>query len=313
MSRCSSANTFRGSGVPSGVCTVARRSAALRRVGLKLRTPSRASVAFIRLTMRVRSPTRHSRSRFGRLASSSAIVGTRAMLQWPRSPRSHPQEPTLQQLGVEPVGLGPAMLPRYRDTRGMDHVRFDLARIQPTRQPEAIAAGFEGQCNPRDLFTGPDRFIAPAMPQAKKPFRTRFQLLLRLTLNAGKHPGNQPARLAHLDDGNDCAILVQRDEGPDQSLPRRRPGSFSWGIGALRQLFASDDGAISFAACPIPSLRWREMDSNRRYRGRRPASGRSLRAQRVETDAAKREFGSDSCLFFAALGREWWARRRSVL
>src|SRR5580693_3643743 len=39
------------------------------------------------------------------------------------------------------------------------------------------------------------------------------------------------------------------------------------------------------------------MDSNFRYRGRRPASGRSLRAQRVETDAAKREFGSDSCLF----------------
>src|SRR4029077_2352276 len=69
---------------------------------------------------------------------------------------------------------------------------------------------------PRDLFTDPDRFIAPAMQQAKKPFRTRFQLLLRLTLNAGKHPGNQPARLAQLDDGNDCAILVQGDEGPAQ-------------------------------------------------------------------------------------------------
>src|SRR6202163_649032 len=40
--------------------------------------------------------------------------------------------------------------------------------------------------------------------------------------------------------------------------------SFSWGIGALRQLFASDDGAISFAACPIPSLCWREMDSTQR-------------------------------------------------
>jgi hypothetical protein len=36
----------------------------------------------------------------------------------------------------------------------------------------------------------------------------------------------------------------------------------------------------------------RGMGSNFRYRGRRPASGRSLRAQRVETDAAKREFGS---------------------
>src|SRR5262249_44444679 len=108
--------------------------------------------------------------------------------------------------------------PRYGDPRGTDHVRFDPARIQPTRQPEAIATGFEGQCNPRDLFTGPDRFIAPAMQQAKKPFRTRFQFLLRLTLNAGKHPGNQPARLAQLDDGNDCAILVQGDEGPAQVI-----------------------------------------------------------------------------------------------
>src|SRR6202030_4643971 len=45
------------------------------------------------------------------------------------------------------------------------------------------------------------------------------------------------------------------------------------------------------------TLRLRGMDSNFRYRGRRPASARSLRAQRVETDAAKREFGSDSCLF----------------
>src|SRR6478735_2282394 len=172
-----------------------------------------------------------------------------------------PQKPALQQLGVEPVGLGPAMLPRYCDTRGMDHVRFDPARIQPTRQPEAIAAGFEGQCNPRDLFTGPDRFIAPAMQQAKKPFRTRFQLLLLLTLNAGKHPGNQPARLAQLDDGNDCAILVQGDEGPAQVV--------QLGHGVLRQLFASDDGAISFAACPIPSRCWREMDSNPRSPVRR--------------------------------------------
>src|ERR1700739_2638339 len=38
--------------------------------------------------------------------------------------------------------------------------------------------------------------------------------------------------------------------------------SFSWGIVALRQLFASDDGAISFAACLIPSLCWRKTDSN---------------------------------------------------
>src|ERR1700756_2412337 len=68
ISRCSSAKVFGGSGMPSGVCTVARRSAALRRGGLKLRMPSRTRVDFIRFTIRVRSPTRHSRSRFGRLA-----------------------------------------------------------------------------------------------------------------------------------------------------------------------------------------------------------------------------------------------------
>src|ERR1700738_4299756 len=51
--------------------------------------------------------------------------------------------------------------------------------------------------------------------------------------------------------------------------------SFSWGIGALRQLFASDDGAISFAACPIPSLRWRETDSNPRS----PVAGRGQAAR----------------------------------
>src|SRR4029077_10520277 len=147
------------------------------------------------------------------------------------------------------------MLPRYGDTRGMDHVRFDPARIQPTRQPEAIAAGFEGQCNPRDLFTGPDRFIAPAMQQAKKPFRTRFQLLLRLTLNAGKHPGNQPARLAQLDDGNDRAILVQGDEGPAQVVRLGHKGTPS--VSYLQRRWCH-----LLAACPIPSLRWREVDPN---------------------------------------------------
>src|ERR1700674_4193911 len=118
----------------------------------------------------------------------------------------------------------------------MDHVRLHPMRPKPPRQPEAVAAGFEGKRNPRDLFTGSDCLIAPAMQQAKQPFGTRLQLLARLTLNAGKHTANQPTRLAHLDDGNDRAILVQGDEGPAQSLPRRRPGSFGWGIRALHQL-----------------------------------------------------------------------------
>src|SRR5438477_9547870 len=103
------------------------------------------------------------------------------------------------------------MFPRYGDTRGMDHMRLHPARPQPARQPEAVPPSFEGQCNPRDLAAGLDRLVTPAMQQAKQPFCTRVQLLARLALNAGKHTGNQPTRLVHLDDGNDRAILVQGD------------------------------------------------------------------------------------------------------
>src|SRR4029077_13696687 len=72
-----------------------------------------------------------------------------------------PQEPALEQLGVEPVGFRSAVLPRYRDTRGMDHVSFYSPRRKPARQPEAVAAGFKGKRNPRDRATGPDRLIPP--------------------------------------------------------------------------------------------------------------------------------------------------------
>jgi hypothetical protein len=57
------------------------------------------------------------------------------------------------------------------------------------------------------------------MQQPKEPFGTRLQLLARLTLNAGKHPGNQPARLAHLDDGG-----LDRDSGVSN------PFGFGYGL-----------------------------------------------------------------------------------
>src|SRR5215472_1532174 len=103
----------------------------------------------------------------------------------------------------------------------MDHVSLHFARLKPARQPEAVTTSFEGQCNPRDLAAGFDRLVAPAMQQAKQPFCIRLQLLARLALNAGKHTANQPTRLAHLDDGNDRAILIQGDEGLLKS--------FGWG------------------------------------------------------------------------------------
>src|SRR5580693_6707846 len=218
MSRCSSAKVFGGSGTPSGVCTVARRSAALRRIGLKLRMPSRAKVGLY--------PVHNSRAfphqtvalavrPFGVLFGNRGHARHAAMAPFATQP---PQKPALQQLGVEPVGFRSPMLPRYRDTRGMDHVSLYSTRRKPARQPEAVAASFEGKRNPRDRAADPDRLILPAMQQGKQPVWARIELLARLTLNAGKHAGNQPARLAHLDDGYDRAILVQGDEGSAQVI-----------------------------------------------------------------------------------------------
>src|SRR5947209_16700828 len=229
--------------MPSGVCTVARRSAAPRLREGRL-AQGRFEVANAQPGQGRLYPVHNPRA-FAHQAVALAVrplgvlFGNRwharhaAMAPFSTQP---PQEPALQQLGVEPVGFRPAMFPRYRDTRGMEHVSLDPTRRKPARQPEAVAAGFEGNRNPRDRAAGPDRFILPAMQHGKQPFWARLQLLARLTLNPGKHAGNEPARLAHLDDGYDRAILVQGDEGSAQSLPRRRPGSFRWGIAALHRL-----------------------------------------------------------------------------
>src|SRR5580692_12750679 len=109
------------------------------------------------------------------------------------------------------------------------------------------------------------------MQQGKQPLRARLLLLARLTLNTGKHTTNQPARLAHLDDGNDRAILVQGHEGPAQivrsghrgtpsidvsdeiAIPCRPPHSVYRGIKEFAAAHRSRDGR---AASPC------------RYRGR---------------------------------------------
>jgi hypothetical protein len=80
------------------------------------------------------------------------------------------------------------------------------------------------------------------MQQRKQPFWARLELIARLTLNAGKHAGDQPARLAQLDDGYDRAILVQGDEGSAQVV---------WlGHRATPSVTCSDEVAISSPPAP---------------------------------------------------------------
>jgi hypothetical protein len=124
----------------------------------------------------------------------------------------------------------------------MDHVRLYSTCLEPARQPKAVAAGFEGQRNPRDSAAGPDRLIPPAMQHGKQPFWARLQLLARLTLNTRNYAANQPARLAQLDDGNDRTILVEGDEGPAQVVRLGHQGTPS--------VRCSDEVAISSPPAP---------------------------------------------------------------
>lgn len=97
----------------SGVLSASKRSGAFNSSGLNPRMPSRMRAAFIRLMILVRSPTRFSRSRLGRFASSSSRVGIATLVE--------------------------------------DDVGLHVAGPQPSRQPEAVPTGLEGQNQPRRL------------------------------------------------------------------------------------------------------------------------------------------------------------------
>src|SRR5580704_6641621 len=110
----------------------------------------------------------------------------------------------------------------------MDHVSLDATRLKPARQPKAVAAGLEGNRDPRDRAAGPDRLIPPAMQQGKQPFWARLQLLARLTLNPGKHAGatSQLDWLISM-----TAMIVLFWSRATRDLLK----SFGWGIAALHR------------------------------------------------------------------------------
>jgi len=56
-------------------------------------------------------------------------------------------------LRVEPVGFGAPVLARHGNARGMDDMRLDAARPQPTGEPKSVPAGLEGDGSVGDLVT----------------------------------------------------------------------------------------------------------------------------------------------------------------
>jgi hypothetical protein len=113
----------------------------------------------------------------------------------------------------------------------VNDVGFDAPGSKPARQPEAVAARLERDGDARDRAALLERdgdardraallggLRTPAHQQADQLDLTRFELLQRMALNAWDNAGDEPARLAHLDNCNDRAVLLQGSEGPAQII-----------------------------------------------------------------------------------------------
>src|SRR5438270_2631887 len=140
MSRCSSAKVFGGSGMPSGGVHACKALGGLAQGWFEVANPQPGQGGLY--------PVHNARA-FPHQALALAVrplgvlFGNRgyarhaAMAPFSTQPT---QEPALQQLGVESVGLCPAMFPRNSHTRGVDHVRLYPTPLKPARQPEAKPA-----------------------------------------------------------------------------------------------------------------------------------------------------------------------------
>ena len=186
MSRCSSAKQFGGSGMPSGVCSVARRSAAPR-----LRGGRPAQGGFETANAQPGQGSLHAVDDARALCDQALALAIgplgilfrnrryahhAAMAPFPTQP---PQKPPLEQLGVQPIGLCPSMFPRNCHTRGMDHVRLDPTCLKPARQPEAAPTTRFG-CSPARTLVfllyqkGRDSRIFQAQDRAIETCRVPF-------------------------------------------------------------------------------------------------------------------------------------------
>src|SRR5271155_972213 len=98
----------------------------------------------------------------------------------------------------------------------------------------------------RTTRPAPPRLLAPAVDQFEQLLRVRRQLLQRIARQARRARGDQPTRLAHFDDDDQRAILIQGGERLAQ-IDR-------FGHGALHRGCNGSDGALFLAARPIASL-----------------------------------------------------------
>src|SRR5271156_3418618 len=110
------------------------------------------------------------------------------------------------------------MLARHRNTRGVNDVGLDAARLEPACQPEAVTASLEGDYNAFDPASCFLRFLSPSMQQFQQCALIYRKLLQRLALDARHDAGNEPARQAHLDHSDQRAVRFEGNEGSTQII-----------------------------------------------------------------------------------------------
>ena len=100
----------------------------------------------------------------------------------------------------------------------------------------------------------PHSFIAPAIEQRKESILICLQLLEWLALDAGYDTGNQPARQAQLDYGNQRRIHGETDQGSAKVIRL----ALLWHLGLRRSIYICADGCNLLAARPIESAQQRK-------------------------------------------------------
>jgi hypothetical protein len=90
---------------------------------------------------------------------------------------------------------------------------------------EAIASGLISDNDALDLAPGLAGFVPPTMQQLQQRRLIGSEPLERLALDARNNPRNEPLRLAHLNHGDDCAILLEGGEGPARVKSLRHGGA----------------------------------------------------------------------------------------
>src|SRR3954462_6384685 len=155
-------------------------------------------------------------------------------------------EDTFEQSRVEAICFRPAMLAGDSHAGRVDDVGFDAAGPEPARQPEPVAACLEGDGDARDRAAFLGGLRTPAHQQTEQFHFAWFELLQRMALDTWNNASDEPTRLAHLDDRNDRAVLLQGSEGPTQIVELLCHGT-------LHRVASSDDGDIFATVRPIAS------------------------------------------------------------